>query len=94
VPVRRKILHDVRKEGIAMTSPSGPGGAARDGRLPSDRERRAREGQQERVDKAIQAGWEIRWDPDRLEFRASRELLTGRDLDAVLDEIEKTEAQE
>ncbi len=44
--------------------------------------------QQARVDAAIQAGWVIRWDPDRLEYRASRELLTARTLDGLLDVIE------
>lgn len=43
---------------------------------------------QARVDAAIRAGWVIRFDPDRLEYRASRELHTARLLDQLLDEIE------
>jgi hypothetical protein len=43
--------------------------------------------EQARVDAAIQAGWVIRWDPDRLEYRASRELLTARTLEDLLDMI-------
>ena len=45
--------------------------------------------EQARVDAALQAGWIIRWDPDRLEYRASRELLTARTLDGVLAMIEE-----
>jgi hypothetical protein len=75
-----------------VTSPNGPGGESRRP-LPaavglSDRERRAREAEQARADKAMQAGWVIRFDPDRLEYRASRELLTARSLGALLDEID------
>ena len=50
--------------------------------------RRAEEARlQARVDRALQEGWAIRWDPDRLEYRASRELHTARTLDALLDAI-------
>lgn len=79
-----------------MTSPTGPGGASRRP-LPapvglSDPERRAREAEQARADRAMQAGWVIRFDPDRLEYRASRELLTARSLGLLLDEIEAHDA--
>lgn len=74
-----------------MTSPSEPGGAAHEGRLLSARERRALEDEQARADRAMQAGWVIRYDPDRLEYRASRELVTARSLGLLLDEIEAHE---
>ena len=48
------------------------------------------ERQQARLDAALRAGWVIRFDPDRLEYRAARELLTERTLDALLDVIEGT----
>lgn len=60
------------------------------GRLPvTVQERQAQEERrQARVDAALQAGWVIRYDPDRLEYRGSRELLTARLLDGLLDAIE------
>ena len=53
--------------------------------------RKAEEERQARVDAALQAGWVIRWDPDRLEYRASRELLTARALDGLLDAIKEAD---
>jgi hypothetical protein len=50
--------------------------------------RAAAEARQARVDAAVRAGWVIRFDPDRLEYRASRELLTARTLDLLLGAIE------
>jgi hypothetical protein len=47
-----------------------------------------RERVQQRADAAMQAGWVIRFDPDRLEYRASRELHTARTLEALLNAIE------
>ena len=62
-----------------MTGPAGqePGDARAAGEL-----------RQARLDAAVRAGWVIRFDPDRLEYRASRELLTERTLDLLLDAIE------
>lgn len=59
-----------------MTGPAdlGPGEAA--------------ELRQARVEAAVRAGWVIRFDPDRLEYRAARELVTARTLDGLLGAIE------
>lgn len=45
------------------------------------------EQEQARVDIAMQAGWTIRWDPDRLEYRAAKELHTARSVGELLDKI-------
>lgn len=59
---------------------------------PTDQEfgeaRAAEERRQARVDAALQAGWQIKRDPVRLEYTAARELVTARTLDGLLDAIE------
>jgi hypothetical protein len=56
--------------------------------MAAEAERAAAERRTARTDAALQAGWVIRFDCQRLEYAASRELLTARTLDGVLDEIE------
>lgn len=63
----------------------GPNGAV----SPAEAERLAAEEREARTEAALQAGWDIRYDPVRLEYRASRELLTARTLDGLLDAIKE-----
>lgn len=55
---------------------------------PAEAQQLAADRQDARVEAAIRAGWVIRHDPERLEYRASRELLTARTLDDLLSRIE------
>jgi hypothetical protein len=43
---------------------------------------------QARVDRALQAGWVIRYDPLQDEYTGAREMYTARTLDQLLDAIE------
>lgn len=54
---------------------------------PEEAVRLAEERRQARVDAALQAGWVIRYYPERLEYGAARELLTARTLDELLDAV-------
>lgn len=69
-------------------SPVTLGGADVPELAPTDAERVASEARTTRTDRALQAGWAIRFDWMRLEYAAARELLTARTLDELLDAIE------
>lgn len=82
-----------------MTSPNGPGGRTRrpdasitrfgDSVLaPTPEQVAAAARQNARLRAAIDAGWVIRIDPVRMEYVASRETLTARSADALLDMID------
>lgn len=82
-----------------MTSPNGPGGASRrpdapvtrfaDALLAPTPERVAEAVRREaRLRAAVDAGWDIRIDPVRLTYVASRDMLEARDVDALLDLVE------
>ena len=57
---------------------------------PPQELREAEEQRQALVDAAIQAGWVIRYDPERDEYAASRELHTARTLDGLLGQIKES----
>lgn len=55
---------------------------------PGEAARLAAERRDARIDAALLAGWSIRRDPVRLEYTASREMVTARTIDELLDAIE------
>lgn len=82
-----------------MTMPNGPGGMSRrpdasvtrfgDSVLAPTPEQVAEAARRAvRLQEAVDAGWVLRFDPVRLEYVASREMLTARSADALLDLIE------
>ncbi len=52
----------------------------------------AADARSERTERALQAGWAIRYDPMRDEYTAARELHAARTLDGLLDAIEQPDA--
>lgn len=77
----------------------GPGANGTDGpqadaellaqHLEAATKRESAEWQQAQVDKALQAGWSIRFDFMRMEYAATRELYTDRTIPGLLRKIKE-----
>lgn len=66
----------------------GPGRENAIERSSDQAERLAKERLDQRLDAALQRGWSIRWDPTRLEYTASRDLVVERTLPKLLDQVD------